>query len=38
MQRMPISIHALARRATNPLAGYQSKDYISIHALARRAT
>ena len=35
---MPISIHALARRATLRSAFALQRFYISIHALARRAT
>ena len=38
MQRMPISIHALARRATSRRRPERGVVLISIHALARRAT
>ena len=33
-----ISIHALAKRATEPQAAEDEDDEISIHALAKRAT
>ena len=37
LQRFYISIHALTRRAAEPIQTFRYKDTISIHALTRRA-